>query len=545
MDAGSTSNPGTKLNRRSFLGHASLAATVLGSTLQTAHAAAKADAGGPVAETTAGKVRGVRQDKVYAFQGVPYGASTEGAGRFLPPAKPRAWSGVREALELGPASPQTPSNLIPESMAQQPKSDASGTEDCLHLNVWTTGLSGKRPVMVWYHGGGYSAGSANWAMYNGANLAAKQDVVVVTVNHRLNVFGYLYLAELGGEKYAASSNVGMLDLVASLEWVRDNIAAFGGDPANVTIFGQSGGGGKVSTLLAMPAAQGLFHRAIAMSGSNLRGVPRDRATEGAAAFMAKLGLKPKQVDELQKLPQAQLLQAMRGVSGLTLSPVVDGRTLPEGPFDPAAPSVSAGVPFLIGSTETEITWNNNVKFDPLDDAALHSRLAESLRIDTAAADRLISVYRKGRPQASNLDLFFIISTDTSNFRTGTDTEAERKAALGKAPVYKYYFQWYSPVRDGKLRSYHTLDIPFVFENVDIAQSMVGAGQERYALADKMSGAWAAFARSGNPNHKGLPKWEPFQETQRATMIFNNECKAANDPYRDERLARKDLKSERA
>ncbi|HLK48749.1 MAG TPA: carboxylesterase/lipase family protein [Bryobacteraceae bacterium] len=530
------------MNRRSFLGRGSIAASALmGSGLRTLRAAAKADSSGSVVETSAGKIRGAMQDKVHAFKGIPYGASTEGAGRFMPPSKVQPWAGVRDVLESGPASPQTPSNLIPESMAQQPNSDGKGTEDCLHLNVWTPGLaSGKRPVMVWFHGGGYSAGSANWAMYNGGNLAAKQDVVVVTVNHRLNVFGYLYLAELGGEKYTRSSNVGMLDIIASLEWVRDNIAAFGGDPGNVTIFGQSGGGGKVSTLLAMPSAQGLFHRAIAMSGSNVKGVPRDRATKGAEALMAKLGLKSSQVDELQKLPQAQLLAAMRSIQGLQLAPVVDGRTLPEGPFDPAAPAITANVPLMIGSTETEVTWNNSVSFDPLDDRALHNRITQSLHIDDAAADRLIATYKKGRPKASDLDLFFIMSTDASNFRTGTDTEADRKAALGKAPVYKYYFQWYSPVREGKLRSYHTLDIPFVFENVDIAQSMVGSGPERYPLAEKMSGAWAAFARSGNPNHKGIPKWEPFTEAQRATMVFNNECKAVNDPWRDERLARREL-----
>ena len=539
-------NPVAAMNRRSFLGGGPLGASVLfGRAMSEARAAAKVDRAGSVTDTSTGKIRGAIEGKVHAFRGIPYGASTEGAGRFLPPVRPQPWTGVRDALELGPASPQIPSNLVPESMAQQPKTDGKGSEDCLHLNVWTPSLSGRRPVMVWYHGGGYSAGSANWNMYNGANLAAKRDVVVVTVNHRLNVFGYLYLAELGGEKYAHASNVGMLDLVASLEWVRDNIASFGGDAGNVTIFGQSGGGGKVSTLMAMPAAKGLFHRAIAMSGSALKGVPRNRATRGAEAFMAKLGLKPNQVDELQKMPPAELLAAIRGVQGLLVSPVVDGRTLPTDPFDPVAPALSASVPLLIGSTETEVTWNNNVKFDPLDDGALHSRIRENLHLDDAAADRLIGVYKKGRPHASNLDLFFIMSTDTSNFRSGTDTEADRKAELGKAPVYKYYFQWYSPVREGKLRSYHTLDIPFVFENVDIAQSMVGTGAERYPLADKMSGAWAAFARSGNPNHKGIPKWEPFTERQRATMIWNNPCRAVNDPYRDERLARNEWKAAEA
>jgi len=395
--------------------------------------------------------------------------------------------------------------------------------------------------MVWFHGGGYAASSASWPMFDGRNLAAKHDVVLVTLNHRLNVFGYLYLAELGGEKYAHSSNVGMLDLIVALEWVRDNISNFGGDPGNVTIFGQSGGGGKVSTLMAMPAAKGLFHRAIAMSGAAVRGNTADRATAGAVAFMAKLGLKPNQVDELQKLPQSQLVEGMRGVQGLQLGPVVDGRSLPTHPFDPTASEISAGVPLMIGSTETEVTWSNSVNFDPLDDAALHKRIRDSAKIEDAAADRLIAVYKQGRPQASNLDLFFIIATDISNFRSGTDTEAERKAAQRKAPVYKYLFQWYSPVREGKLRSFHTLDIPFAFDSVDLAPTMVGNGPERQPLADKMSAAWVAFARSGNPNHKGIPDWKPFDTDRRATMIFNNRCRAVDDPYREERLARAALK----
>ncbi|MBV8902704.1 MAG: carboxylesterase/lipase family protein, partial [Acidobacteriia bacterium] len=516
------------MNRRYFLGRSSLVAgSFLGGAARALLAASKAESSAAIASTNCGKIRGTVQSagtmRVHAFKGIPYGASTEGAGRFLPPRKPQPWTGVRDALEYGPAAPQIPSNLILESMAQQPKTDANGTEDCLHLNLWTPGLSGKRPVMVWFHGGGYSAGSGNWNMYNGGNLAAKHDLVVLTVNHRLNVFGYLYLAELGDEKFAQASNVGMLDCIAALEWVRDNIAAFGGDPNNVTIFGQSGGGGKVSTLMAMPAAKGLFHRAIAMSGSTVKGVPRDRATKGAEAFMAKLDLKPNQVEDLQKLPQAQLLAAMRGIQGLQLSPVTDGGTLPADPFDPMASPLSARVPFMVSSTETEVNWNNSVNFDPLDDSALHNRVKQQLRIDDAATDKLIAVYKKGRPQASNLDLFFILSTDASNFRTGTDTEAERKAEQGQAPVYKYYFQWYSPVREGKLRSYHTLDIPFVFQKVDIAQSMVGTGPERQPLADKMSAAFAAFARSANPNHKGIPNWEPFDTTKRATMIFNNEC----------------------
>jgi para-nitrobenzyl esterase len=310
----------------------------------------------------------------------------------------------------------------------------------------------------------------------------------------------------------------------------------------VTIFGQSGGGGKVSTLLGMPAAKGLFHRAIAMSGAAVRGIPADRATKDAAMFMAKLGLKPNQVDELQKMPVSQLVEAMRGTGLGQLGPVVDGRTLPANVFDPTASEISAAVPLMIGSTETEVTWSNSVKFDPLDDATLQSRIRETAKLDDTAAARLIAVYKKGRPKASNLDLFLIMSTDLSNFRTSTDTEAERKAALAKAPVYKYYFQWYSPVREGKLRSFHTLDIPFAFDNVELAPTMVGNGPERQPLADKMSAAWVAFARSGNPNHKGIPSWAAFDANQRATMIFNNQCKAVNDPFREERLARATIRT---
>jgi len=251
------------------------------------------------------------------------------------------------------------------------------------------------------------------------------------------------------------------------------------------------------------------------------------------------------VDELQKVPVPQLLQAMRGTRGLNLSPVVDGRTLPASPFDPVASALSANVPLMISSTETEIAWNAQMKFDPIDDATLHDRVKQSTKLDDASTDQLIAVYRKGRPKANNLDLALIIGTDVSNFRTGTDTEAERKAAAGAAPVYKHYFQWYSPVRGGALRAYHTLDIPFVFENVDIAQSMVGDGGDRYPLADKMSTTFAAFARTGNPNNKTIPKWAPFNTAQRATLIWNNEVQAVNDPFRDERMARISLKASQA
>jgi para-nitrobenzyl esterase len=408
------------------------------------------------------------------------------------------------------------------------------SEDCLRLNVWTNGFgrNDKRPVMVWLHGGGFTSGNGSYTMYDGANLARKRDVVSVTINHRLNSFGFLHLAGIGGAKFAQASNAGMLDAIAALQWVHENIANFGGDPNNVTIFGQSGGAGKVSTLLAMPGAKGLFHRAIIQSGSNLRGVSVADATATAQAVMTKLNVKT--ADDLQKVSMDQLIAATTATQGLRLAPVLDGHSLPRDPFSPDAPEVSADVPVLLGSTETEVTFFPNTGMEPIDDAALRARVKQAARADDAQAQRLIDLYRKGRPGVSNIDVALIVESDT-RVRTGIATIAELKSAK-PAPVYLYYFTWRSPVHDGKLKSFHTLEIPFITENVDNATSMTGMGQDRYALQDKMSGAWAAFARTGNPNHKGLPNWPKFNPTQRATMIFNNECKAVNDPNGEERKA---------
>jgi para-nitrobenzyl esterase len=536
------------MNRRSFLSYGTMATAGLfagGAFRQSSAQDLGCSSPSAVVRTTAGKIRGIRRDKVSAFFGVPYGASTAGARRFMPPAKPDSWTGVRDTIHFGHRSPQGPSTLIPEVAAVDRREPAG--EDCLCLNVWSAGLGkGKKPVMVWLHGGGYSQGSGAFIIYDGANLACRHDVVVVTVNHRLNVFGYLYLAELGGEKYANSSNAGMLDIVAALEWVRDNIAEFGGDPSNVTIFGQSGGGGKVSTLMAMPSAKGLFHRAIVESASAIKGVRKEQATSSAEKYMARLGLKPHQVDELQQLAADKLVAAIggggaMGGAGLRLAPVTDGHSLPRDPFDPDAPEISAAVPLLIGSVETEVTFMRGTPLEPMDDATLHARIKQVLRgaADDAAVDRLIEVYRKGRPGIANTDLYLILASDAT-FRAGVLTEADRKADQGTAPVYMYYFTWRSPVRDGKLRTFHTLEIPFVFDNVDLATAMTGSGQDRYPLEDKISGAWVAFARGGNPSHSGIPEWPAFNTKQRATMILNNECEVVDDPHGEERRALRSL-----
>jgi para-nitrobenzyl esterase len=530
-------------SRRRFL-NASLAATAVSIAAPNIvlGAAAKVDsAGGPVVETHSGKIRGAFANKVYTFKGVPYGASTAGANRWQPPQKVQPWTGVKDTLELGLRSPQVPSFIVPE-WAVLDRTEPTG-EDCLCLNGWTPALDGKkRPVMFWLHGGGFAGGSDGFTAYDGTELARKHDVVVVGINHRLNVVGFLYLADLGNSQFANASNAGMLDAVAALEWTRDNIANFGGDPGNVTIFGQSGGGRKVSTLLGMPAAKGLFHRAIVQSGSQLNGLTREAATKNAEALLQRLGLDKSKVEQLQQIPMRKILQAMQGGNGprqagggINFAPVVDGKSLPADMFVPTASLLSADVPTMIGCTETESTWNTSQQYDPLTDADLRERVAETLRTSEDEAARVIAVYKKNQPSQSNLDIFLILASDAST-RTAAITQGERKS-VHKAPTYMYLFNWRSPVRDGRLRSMHTMDIPFVYDNVDVAKSVLGANPDRYKLADQMSAAWVAFARTGNPNHKGIPNWAPYNTQARATMIWNTpESKVVNDPSKEELAA---------
>jgi para-nitrobenzyl esterase len=527
------------MNRRDFVRFAAAAAGAAASRPRLFALASKG-VPGTVVETTAGKVRGLLVDGITAFKGVPYGAPTGGERRFQPPLKAAPWSGVRDAFELGPRSPQGRAVYVPE---WQPLTGTEPpSEDCLQLNVWTPGTdaSARRPVMVWLHGGGYTGGSPGAVPYDGANLARRSGIVVVSITHRVNAFGFLYLKDLGGEQYAGASNAGMKDIIAGLEWVRDNIARFGGDAANVTVFGQSGGAGKVSTLLGMPAAQGLFHRAIAQSGSAVTSMPAATATRNAEAYLARLGVKATELERLTTLPLAQLIDAVQpgaGAGGFPASPVVDAASLPRDVFSPEATALSSKIPLLIGSTETEVTWSVNTDYTaPVDVDALRARIQKSLRTDAAHAAAVVDAARAGRPKASLLDLALIIETDASGFRTGVDLQAERKAARGDAPVYVYRFDWYSPASGGRLRAMHCMDIPFVFDTIDECQSIVGSGADRRGLSDRMRGAWTAFARTGDPNHPLLPKWEAFTAAARQTMMLGSECHVVNDPYRAERLA---------
>ena len=413
-------------------------------------------------------------------------------------------------------------------------------EDCLVLNVWTpTGSrNARRPVMFWCHGGGFAFGSGQEPDYHGANLAREQDVVVVTVNHRLNVLGYLYLGDLEGDAYE-NGNAGMQDLVLALQWVRNNIGDFGGDPGNVTIFGQSGGGAKVSALLAMPAAAGLFHKAIVMSGPGLKVMPAKRRRKTAPALLKQLGIANNELDKLQEVPAERLVtlgggMGLEAFGGLTFSPVVDGRSLPAHPWDPVAPATSASVPIMVGSTKDEMTslLMSDPKYGTLTDAELRQRVA--FMIPGRATDDIIGLYRRLHPTHTPTDL--LVDIVTSQYATmGSIQLAERKFAQGKAPVYLYMVTWETPVLGGKMRSPHGIDLPLVFVNTDIAAALLGPGPQPLQISALMSKAFVAFARNGDPNVAGAPQWPAFSPDSRATMHFDVPPSVINDPNKEERL----------
>jgi para-nitrobenzyl esterase len=506
-------------------------------------------------EINSGRIRGGHSRGALAFKGIPYAGPVSGRNRFKPAPEVTPWTGVRDATRLGPPAMQGPGTTYGEH-------EPAYSEDCLVLNVWTPAVNdrGRRPVMFYCHGGGFTTGSGGQNIQDGARLAATYDVVVVAINHRLGLFGYLYLGELGGSEYAGSGNQGMLDIVAALRWVRENIATFGGDPGNVMVFGESGGGEKTATLMAMPAAQGLLHKAGIQSGALLRGIPREIATETARRLLAGLGLTPRQVGRLAEVPAAKLISiqlegdehqgplstptrdyaarhppAAPGIPALRArhpgdwGPVVDGSFLPRDPFEPDAPALAADLPLLIGNTHDEALF-----FERDDPEYFHAGAAEvAARVRRklgGAADRVLAFYRRTMPNASPVEREIAIETATF-MGNNTALLADRKS-LQPAPVYRYRDDFRSSVpiqgTDWTLRACHASDIAIAFYNYEMTD-LQGRGPGLPAVSRAMSGYFASFARSGVPSAGDQPAWPRYETAARAVMLLDSRCRVALDP----------------
>ena len=531
------------MNRRELLRNSALfsAANLLRGSLRAQTSTS------PIVSTSSGRVRGFSDQGILVFKGIPYGADTS-TTRFSAPTPPKPWTGIRDTLSLGPQAPQPIHNREGRStFAPLDEPHPVNSEDCLHLNVWTPGVNDnrKRPVLVYIHGGAYSSSSSNGPVYDGVRLARRGDAVVVTLNHRLNLFGYLYLAELAPasirDLYRDSGNVGQLDLILALQWVRDNIAAFGGDPSRILIFGQSGGGAKCATLMSMPSASGLFHRVMTMSGQQLTATVPEHATATAEAVLKALNLSPANLDDIRnpaKVSMDKLVAAIR--AGKYFGPVHDGRTLPHDPFDPEAPVLSASVPMILGNTHDEtrlLIGASTPELFSLTWDALPAQLEHYRQfLGDLSTKSIVADYRSWYPTYSPSDVFFAATTAFRSWH-GMVIESERRARQ-HGPTWVYNFVWKSPADGGKWGAPHTIDIPFAFDDLDLAASMVSSDGDPTSSAQSLSGVYSqtllAFASTGDPNHPGLPSWPRYNLDHYPTMLWNTPPRVENDPRGQER-----------
>ncbi len=493
----------------------------------------------PVVHTASGAVQGLVEDGVLSFKGIRYGAAPIGKLRFMPPQPAEPWTGVYDATDFGAPAMQIASgatvNTASDADLQMhrvfttPSDIKVMNEDCLFLNVWTPGADDKkRPVMVWIHGGGFAYGSGSQPIYQCDGLARFGDVVTVSVNHRLNVFGYLNLADLMGPEYASSGTVGMQDLVLALRWVKENIAGFGGDPDNVMIMGQSGGGQKVCLLLSMDSAKGLFHKASIESGANPVVGRKERATAAAKTLLDALKVAPGDIAALQALPALTITAAAQkvNVGGAGGSgPILDGVAITRDPFFPGAPEVSADVPILVGWCKDE--WTIFTAGEPWFGTMTEADLQSRVKPLGEPGQKLLAAYRQAYPDYSPTYLW--IQMISARVMQGSEMVAEAKATNGRAPAYVWFMTWETPVSGGALKTPHTMEIPFALYNFDKVRAYVGEGPGPKHMADQIAGAWVAFARTGKPDHPGIPHWPPFTAADRSVMEFNLTSRVVNDP----------------
>ncbi len=500
-----------------------------------------------VAEIANGKLRGMRDNGAISFKGVPYAADTGGANRFMAPRPVANWTGVRDAVQFGDRCPQS-EGKIPGVLSWYPAREAGFSENCCVLNLWTPDLdaNARRPVMFYIHGGGFTTGAGQGDGIEGTNLAKFGNAVVITINHRLNIFGYCNLAYLDSE-FADAGNTGQLDLIAALNWVKINVGAFGGDAGNVTVFGQSGGGSKISTLMAMPAAKGLFHRAINMSGSSAFQLPRAADTERQTNELIKtLGVDKSNLRKLQQLPADQVVAAY-GASLKTLKsdssrPIIDGRHIMFGPLTPEGLALHASVPLMYGTTATEATpfmGGGDMRNFNVTEQQVKARIKGQYELDDAKVEAVMAAYRKDVPERSATDVLMTVASDAL-VRVPVLRAADTISSSQHAPLFAYNFAWKVPVEKGIWGTPHTADIPFAFGNIDKARSMTGEGPQPEEIQHAMMAAFVAFARTGNPNNPIMPEWKPYDATNRATMVVDTKPMLVNDFHGNDRRTSMEL-----